>query len=79
MVLGTGFDVRLRSGGVSVAVSHGRVAVMSSSPSAALTEPLEAGDWVRVGTNGTVERGKDVPEHVGGWRTGMLAVKDEAV
>lgn len=77
--LGTAFDVRLRPDGVSVAVNHGSVAVTSPVVSEVLATPLVAGDWVRVGWGGTVQRGNDAPEFAGGWRSGMLAVKDEAV
>lgn len=65
--------------GVSVAVSHGSVAVTSPTNSQALVTPLVAGDWVRVEWTGTVRRGNDAPELVGGWRSGMLAVKDQAI
>ncbi|MCT4495280.1 FecR family protein [Bosea minatitlanensis] len=78
-VLGTAFDVRLGSDAVSVAVNHGRVAVASPVAAAALAAPLGAGDWVRVASDGAVQRGKDLPELVGGWRSGMLAVRDRAI
>lgn len=77
--LGTAFDVRRRPDGVSVAVNEGSVAVTSPIASQALATPLVAGDWVRVAWSGTVRRGNDAPELAGGWRSGMLAVKDEAI
>jgi transmembrane sensor len=77
--LGTAFDVRLRPDGVSVAVNQGSVAVTSPVTSQALATPLVAGDWVRVEWGGAVRRGTDAPELAGGWRSGMLAVKDEAI
>ncbi|GEC17151.1 hypothetical protein NWI01_30430 [Nitrobacter winogradskyi] len=77
--LGTAFDVRRRPEGVSIAVNEGSVAVTSPIASQALARPLVAGDWVNVAWSGTVRRGNDAPELVGGWRSGMLAVKDEAI
>lgn len=77
-VLGTAFDVRLSSGGVAVSVNHGRVAVSGTEVAPDLA-PLGAGDWVRVGRDGGIERGNDEPELAGGWRTGMLVVKDRSV
>lgn len=75
-VLGTAFDVKLIAGGVAVAVNHGRVGVASVGADQALGAPLEAGDWLRISHNGEIERGNDSPELAGGWRSGMLVVKD---
>lgn len=75
-VLGTAFNVRLIADGVAVAVNHGRVGVARPTTDQTFGAPLEAGDWVRVGWNGEVERGRDAPELAGGWRSGMLVVKD---
>ncbi|MGY5775266.1 FecR family protein [Rhizobium sp. LEGMi135b] len=75
-VLGTAFDVRMMTDGVAVAVNHGRVGVAAEQIHQELDTPLEAGDWVRLGWNGDIERGKDAPDLVGGWRSGMLVVKD---
>lgn len=74
-VLGTAFDVGLTSGGVTIAVDHGRVAVSGKH----VATDLGAGDWVRVAHDGGTERGNDAPELAGGWRTGMLVVKDRPV
>lgn len=78
-VLGTAFDVRMMAEGTSVAVNQGRVAVASSNAAEELGGPLEAGDWVHVSRAGKVERGKDAPDLAGGWRSGMLVVKDRSV
>lgn len=78
-VLGTGFDVRLSSDSVAVAVEHGRVRVASPDASSGLEDPLLAGDWVRVGSNGAVERGNDPPELVASWRDGLLVVRDQRI
>ncbi len=78
-VLGTGFNVRRSDGGVNVAVNHGRVAVTTEKAEPGLSAPLTAGDWVNVTWDGKVERGNDVAETVGGWRAGMLVVKDRTV
>ncbi len=78
-VLGTAFDVRMMGEGISVAVNHGRVAVASTTATEELGAPLEAGDWVHVSRAGKVERGKDASDLAGGWRSGMLVVKDRSV
>ncbi|MFT3689041.1 FecR family protein [Paenirhodobacter sp.] len=71
-VLGTGFDLRLNGTGAAVAVGHGRVAVGGHEP------PLEAGDWLYQAA-GRVETGVAAPGAIGGWREGMLVVKDRPV
>ena len=58
-VLGTRFDVSRRGDGTSVAVGSGHVRVGSGK---AETFDLRAGDWVRVGAGGAVERGADLPD-----------------
>lgn len=78
-VLGTAFDVQMMTDGVAVAVNHGRVGVDAPQARDGLEAPLEAGDWVRIDWGGQVERGNDAPELVGGWRTGMLVVKDRPI
>lgn len=78
-VLGTGFNVRRSAEGVNVAVNHGRVAVSGAKTNKDLETPLAAGDWVDVGWDGRVQRGNDAPELAGGWRSGMLVVKDRPV
>nr|WP_113866378.1 FecR family protein [Brenneria salicis]NMN91899.1 FecR family protein [Brenneria salicis ATCC 15712 = DSM 30166]RBP62883.1 FecR family protein [Brenneria salicis ATCC 15712 = DSM 30166] len=78
-VLGTAFDVRLMADSVMVAVNHGRVAVAAPEAQPRIGAPLQAGDWVRIAKNGQVERGQDAPELVGGWRAGMLIVKDRPI
>jgi transmembrane sensor len=78
-VLGTGFDVKLSSQSVAVAVEHGRVGVSSPRATDNLTEPLVAGDWVRVASNGDIERGNADPETAASWRRGLLVVRDQSV
>ncbi len=78
-VLGTGFNVSMTNDGVAVAVNHGRVSVAAPQMTASVEKPLEAGDWVRVGFHGQIERGKDAPELAGGWRNGILVVKNQRV
>ncbi len=75
--LGTAFDVRLVAGAVSVAVEHGRVAVARGGD--LLAPSLTAGDWARVGLDGSVEKGRIAPELVAAWRQGMLVARDESV
>lgn len=71
-VLGTGFDINLLPDGAMVSVAHGRVAVEG------VEQPLGAGDWVWQG-EGQSESGHIAPEMVGGWRQGMLIVKNRPV
>lgn len=78
-VLGTGFNVRRSGSGVNVAVNHGQVAVSRARGDQSLSTPLAAGDWVNVTWDGKVERGNDAPDFAGGWRSGMLVVKDRPV
>lgn len=58
-VLGTRFDVSRRGDGTSIAVGSGHVRVDSGK---AEVFDLRAGDWVRIGTGGTVEKGADLPD-----------------
>lgn len=75
-VLGTAFNVRLIADGVAVAVIHGPVEVTRPTTDQTFGALLEAGDWVRGGWNGEVERGSDAPKLVGVWCNGVLVVKD---
>lgn len=77
-VLGTAFDVRMMAEGTAIAVNRGRVAVAASTAED-VGAPLEAGDWVHVSHAGKVERGRDLPDLAGGWRSGMFVVKDRSV
>lgn len=79
VVLGTAFDVRLMSKGVSVGVEHGSVAMSYPERQQNIGTPLRAGDWVRVSWDGDVERGEAAPALMGAWRAGNLIVRDEAV
>ncbi len=78
-VLGTAFDVRSDPDAVSVAVSHGKVAVASARAPGMATDPLEAGDWISIDQTGHAERGRADPELAGGWRSGLLVVQDRPV
>lgn len=75
--LGTAFDVRLVADAVAVAVEHGRVAVARGGD--LLAPSLAAGDWARVGLDGSVEKGRIAPELVAAWRQGTLVARDESV
>jgi transmembrane sensor len=78
-VLGTAFDVRTDPDSVSVAVSHGKVAVASARAPAMAGDQLEAGDWISIDNAGRAERGTADPELAGGWRSGVLVVQDRPV
>lgn len=75
-VLGTSFDVRLDSDGVTVAVQEGVVQVDSSSAGRKAGERLMAGETVRVSSRGTAERSAEAPQLVAAWRQGQLLSQD---
>lgn len=75
-VLGTSFDVRLDSDGVTVAVQEGVVQVDSSTAGRKASERLAAGETVRVSSRGTAERSAEAPQLVAAWRQGQLLSQD---
>lgn len=78
-VLGTRFDVRRDSLGVSVSVEEGLVQVGPMNDSLFAPERLEAGQFVRVSWKGDTERGIEPPQFVGSWRRGQLVARDESL
>ena len=76
-VLGTSFDVRRDSDGVTVAVQEGVVQVALALSDTA--ERLTAGDVIRVGWNGYSQRAKEAPQLVAGWRNGQLLAQDRSL
>lgn len=70
-VVGTSFDVRRDSSGVTVSVEEGIVQV---GP-----ERLAAGHSVRVSWKGDMERGSEPPQLVGSWRRGQLVARDQSL
>lgn len=74
-VLGTGFDVRLLSNGVEVAVEHGLVQVGYGSDK----RRLGAGDWVRFEETAAPVAGRANPEIARAWVDGQLIARDEPV
>lgn len=76
-VLGTGFDVRQGEDATDVSVRHGRVQVERlDSPSD--RRILAAGQWASARRDG-LAGGDGVPELVGSWSAGQLAVVDRPV
>lgn len=76
-VLGTGFDVRQGDDTTDVSVRHGRVQVeRRDNPSD--KRILTAGQWVAARRDG-LAGGDGVPELVGSWSAGQLAVVDRPV
>lgn len=72
-VLGTSFDVRRDSSGVTVNVEEGRVSVASGSAGA---EVLGAGDSVSVPWKGDAVRSTVPQQLIAPWRTGQLVLHD---
>lgn len=75
--IGTAFDVRLGASATDIAVREGIVDV--STPRLAAAERLVAGDWLRVLSEGRVERGRTAPDQVASWTQGQLVVKSRPV
>jgi len=76
-VVGTGFDVRRDSTGVTVGVDHGIVQVTSAESGA--EERLEAGQSVRVGWTGSAVRATDPTPVMAGWRQGRLLAQNRTL
>ncbi|WP_311267685.1 FecR domain-containing protein [Sphingobium sp. WCS2017Hpa-17] len=76
-VLGTGFDVRQGKDATDVSVRHGRVQVERLGHSSE-RRILTAGQWASAGGDGLAV-GEGVPELVGSWSAGQLAVVDRPV
>jgi transmembrane sensor len=73
-VVGTAFDVRLSSDGVVVSVEHGIVRVGAAGASA--RDELQAGQAVRVTSDGETSRQPASPETVAAWRDGQLVAQN---
>ncbi|MCF8479917.1 MAG: FecR family protein [Rhodospirillum sp.] len=78
-VLGTAFDESVSGSGANIAVRHGLVRVDYAGGGRAVSESLTAGDWLRVGKDGFVDKGAGQPDQVGSWRTGELVVQDRSI
>lgn len=72
-VLGTSFDVRRDSNGVTVNVEDGRVSVASGSAAA---EVLGAGDSISLPWQGEAVRSTVPQQLIAPWRTGQLVLHD---
>ncbi len=79
LVVGTRFDVRWESGGVSVAVQEGIVQVGASEGAFTATERLEAGQAVKVAPKGEMRRVHEPPHLIAGWRQGQLLAQDRSL
>ena len=71
-VLGTAFNMRMGDNGIVITLREGRVRV----DHAALSEHLAAGDWLRIGRDGSVQRGTAPPDEAGAWRYGQIVARD---
>lgn len=72
-VVGTAFNVSLEETGTRVAVQHGKVQVDGKGDSAI----LQAGDWVQMSLEGTVQRGHIPAAEVATWLDGQLVARDQ--
>lgn len=75
--LGTVFDVAMEDNHTTVAVKEGSSRVAAPGALGA-TQDLYAGDWMRVSGH-TTQTGKQNPEMVGAWATGLLVARDMRV
>ena len=71
-VLGTAFNMRMGDNGTVITLREGRVRVDHAAPS----EHLAAGDWLRIGRDGSVKRGTAPPDEAGAWRYGQIVARD---
>ena len=71
-VLGTAFNMRMGDNGIVITLREGRVRV----DHAASSEYLAAGDWLRIGRDGSVRRGTAPPDEAGAWRYGQIVARD---
>lgn len=76
-VLGTGFDVLRESGGLTVAVRHGKVALQAQL-AAPGEQTLTAGDRARLPSGAGAAQVDQVPvASIASWRDGMLAFRNQ--
>ncbi len=75
-VLGTAFDVRLDSEGVTTELARGRVRVDYSRAAPPVSEQLMPGQTVRVAFDGVVTRDTRPVDQVAAWRNRQIAVRN---
>ena len=75
-VLGTAFNMRMGDNGIVITLREGRVRVDHAASSEYLAEHLAAGDWLRIGRDGSVQRGTAPPDEAGAWRYGQIVARD---
>lgn len=78
-VLGTRFDVRMDSEGVTVSVEEGTVQVDGAIASRSTSERLQAGQAVRVTWNGEARRTRTASDLVAAWRESQLVVQNQSL
>lgn len=76
-VLGTAFNVLRDGEGATIALQHGQVRVSNEAAGRPLTETLRAGQVVRVGLAGGIERSSKPPALIAAWRNGQLIAEDQ--
>jgi len=77
--LGTAFDIRLGPEATEVAVRQGLVQVDAIQTRPAVSERLEAGDWIRARAQQPAERGHLPVDAIGAWTQHRLIVKNRPV
>ncbi|MBL4601444.1 MAG: FecR domain-containing protein, partial [Emcibacteraceae bacterium] len=75
-VVGTAFDVRMLGNETAVSVRNGHVRVKDSISDA---YDLQAGDWIRIGSDHTALTGTTSPELVGVWQDGKILVRGREI
>lgn len=75
-VLGTAFDVRLDSEGVTTELARGRVRVDYARAAPPVSEQLIPGQAVHVAFDGTISRDSRPVEQVAAWRNRQIVVRD---
>jgi len=76
-VLGTRFGVVQLADGTSITVARGRVGVAAAASGSSFD--LRPGDWVRVGADGTADKGTGLPDHLLEGPGPRLAVRNRPV
>lgn len=77
-VLGTSFNLVVHGDGATVALKKGRLEVDNpSAPGQGRPAKLDAGDTLRLGKEGEIQRGHRAPALIAAWRQGQLVAEDQ--
>lgn len=78
-VLGTSFDVKMRSSATSIVVAHGHVRVEDKGATPTIRQELLAGDVIHIDAAHGVDTGKITPQLVGGWSRGEVLAENQSI